>query len=144
MADYRILVTGSRHWTDRCTIHRALLRATVGVDPARIVVVHGAAPGADSLAEQIVRSYGWRIEPHPANWPSHGRSAGFRRNAAMVQLGADVVLAFAQHWDSGTGHCARLARDAGIHTEDWGVDTRAARHKSGLRDGHGGLFGAAS
>jgi hypothetical protein len=46
----------------------------------------------------------------------------------MVRLGADRCAAFALSWDSGTGHCARLARDAGILTADFGVDTtREAR-----------------
>jgi hypothetical protein len=41
----------------------------------------------------------------------------------MVSLGADVCLAFAQAYASGTGHCARAARKAGIPVLDYGVST---------------------
>lgn len=45
------------------------------------------------------------------------------RNQHMVNLGADVCLAFATRWASGTGMCARMARKAGILVVDYGVDT---------------------
>jgi hypothetical protein len=56
--------------------------------------VHGAARGADQLADAVARNWGWTPERHPADWARHGRAAGFRRNAAMVALRADVCLAF--------------------------------------------------
>ncbi|MGW3321100.1 SLOG family protein [Streptomyces virginiae] len=139
---YRILVTGSRDWSDAFLIRGALTDAwrSAGSPPA--VVVHGAcATGADQHAAE----WAWarrtlsdpiHEEPHPAQghpaedfgpWPA----AGPRRNAHMVNLGADRCLAFigrcakpnchqlrphGSHSASGT---ADLVRRAGIPVQLW-------------------------
>jgi YspA, cpYpsA-related SLOG family len=121
MTDYRILVTGSREFSDCATVCTELghvmtmLMAADGPYP-RIVVVHGAAKGADTLAEQAARAFGMDVERHPADWATHGKGAGFIRNAEMVSLGASLCLAFYKQGagNKGTDHCARLAEKAGI------------------------------
>ncbi|MFF7022986.1 SLOG family protein [Streptomyces klenkii] len=116
----RVLVTGSRNWTDKSTVYRALFQAwlSLGND---IVVVHGACPaGADRLASEWIA--GWPVtgfrgvaeEPHPASWATHGRAAGPLRNEHMVGLGANLCLAFIRDSSRGASHCARLAEAAGI------------------------------
>jgi hypothetical protein len=119
----RILTTGSRTWTDRTAIAQAIsgyLRSvgTTSIGGARPfpIVVHGAARGADQLADAVARNWGWIPERHPADWDQHGRAAGFRRNAAMVALGADVCLAFILDGSRGASHTAGLAEAAGIPT----------------------------
>lgn len=131
MSERRILVTGSREWDDRYAIRRALLRAARGATPDQVTVVHGGARGADVLAGEVAGGYGWRVEVHLADWQQYGKSAGRRRNARMVTLGANVCVAFALRWNSGCGHCARLARAAGIPVVDFGVNT-AAPHNPDL------------
>lgn len=113
MAEFRILVTGSRAWDDWRTITGALIEAADG-KPRPVTVVHGCARGADSLAAQAARKLGWEVEGHPADWEFHGKAAGFRRNAEMVALGADVMLAFIRDGSRGATHCAGLAAKAGI------------------------------
>ena len=112
----RVLITGSRTWTDVETIRRALFE--VGREFGRdTVLVSGAcARGADRIAEQVWAGWGGRVERHPAEWDRSGRSAGFRRNAAMVALGADVCLAFILDDSHGASHTAALAEAAGIPT----------------------------
>ncbi len=111
----RVLVTGSRTWTDTTTIRSAL--AQVWGD-GTAVLVSGACPrGADRIAEQLWTRWGGQIERHPADWNRHGRSAGYRRNAAMVELGADVCLAFIRDGSAGASHTAGLAEAAGIRTQ---------------------------
>jgi YspA, cpYpsA-related SLOG family len=115
----RILVTGSRTWTDQSGLRLALFREIIA-DDGRTVVVHGAARGADTMADRYARMTGCQPEPYPAeDFPSPRD-----RNQHMVDLGADVCLAFATSWASGTGMCARMARRAGIPVVDFGVDTR--------------------
>ncbi|MBM4469839.1 DUF2493 domain-containing protein [Rhodococcus hoagii] len=116
----RILVTGSRDWTDRETIGRALLGVWCEWDrPLDTVLVHGDCHlgGADAIAAEIWAKQGFPVEPHPAKRdPVTGRVLGPQRNAKMVALGADICLAFPLPSSRGTRNCIRLAREAGIPT----------------------------
>ncbi|MGC0144305.1 DUF2493 domain-containing protein [Pseudactinotalea sp. Z1732] len=112
----RILVTGSRNWTDTHTLQAALDEAlTQADDLAEVVLVHGDCPtGADRMAARYFDRLGLATEAHPADWGAHGRAAGPIRNAHMVSLGADLVLAFPLGASRGTWNCTRLAQRAGI------------------------------
>ena len=119
--DYRrVLVTGSRDWTDEQAIADALLdtwhdATEDGADG--ILVVHGACPkGADKLAADWAAANGIPQEAHPADWNTNGKAAGFIRNQHMVNLGADICLAFIQDGSRGASHTAQLAEQAGIPT----------------------------
>mgnify|MGYP001605677901 CR=1 FL=1 len=134
---FRCLVTGSRDWLDEGVVYAALdamWTGAIGGDYAGLIVVHGAAKGADRMAYRWYRSrarQGWAVaqEPHAADWAKHGRRAGIVRNQAMVRLGADVTLAFIApcadpkckrakpHGSHRTTHCADLAERSGIHVE---------------------------
>lgn len=132
---YRVIVTGSRTWADYGTVEGALDDLWVDVPEARpFIVIHGACPqGADEMASrwcagQVAQLGSTREERHPARWGEYGKAAGFRRNAEMVALGADVCLAFImecrdpgcrrrpimRHGSHGASHCAELADKAGI------------------------------
>lgn len=117
----RILVTGSRDWDDYQRIQDALSEQYHCWEHEdcgeRYVVVSGACPtGADLLCEQWAGRLGWEIERHPAEWDRYGKGAGFRRNAEMVELGADLCLAFIKNESKGATHTADLAEAAGIKT----------------------------
>ena len=112
----RILITGSRRWTDQAIIEAALRRTTAGLKPRAVTVVHGACPygGADIIAASIADRLGFVVEPHPAPWTVHGKAAGPMRNQEMVDLGADVCLAFPEPDSRGTWDCVARADSAGI------------------------------
>jgi aspartate/tyrosine/aromatic aminotransferase len=118
---YRVLVTGSRNWNDVETIWQAMSEVVREAGQGReIVIVHGACPrGADWHADRWAKLADAQIERHPADWARHGKAAGFRRNAEMVQLGADVVLAFIRDNSRGASHTAALAEAAGIPVRKW-------------------------
>lgn len=116
----RILVTGSRNWTDREAIRFALLETTraFGLD---FVLVHGDCPtGADAIAAEIWQDMGGKCEAHPANWVKYGRAAGPIRNQQMVDLGADACLAFPMGDSRGTRGCMCMAAVAGIPVTNFG------------------------
>jgi hypothetical protein len=91
----------------------------------QIVVVHGACPtGADAHAAQWTKTatqFATNVteEAHPANWQLEGKRAGFIRNACMVNLGADLALAFIRNGSRGASHTAALAEQAGILVRRW-------------------------
>lgn len=114
-ARFRVLITGSRIWTDVIAITKVLdwLHTRHG---AALIVVHGACPrGADAIADAWCRRTTVAVERHPADW-STGRSAGHVRNAVMVNTRPDLCLAFIRHNSPGASGCARLAERAGIPT----------------------------
>lgn len=115
----RILFTGSRTWDNVATIIGAV-QLEVWLAEAKqeeTVFVHGACPrGADKIADDLAKQWGVAVETHPADW-SIGRSAGFVRNKQMVDLGADVCLAFIKDNSRGATHTANLAKAAGIPTK---------------------------
>lgn len=122
----RILVTGSRIWTDYYLLGRALMDELRGHSGS--VVVHGSCPtGADEMASRWVKywiaqvPFGSAIyeERHPADW-SKGRSAGPIRNQKMVSLGADICLGFVLPGSRGTLDCLQRANKAGIPTKVFG------------------------
>lgn len=137
----RILVTGARLWTDRIAVTRALTAALgtyagIGLP----VLIHGGAIGADSIADDVWRSWSGgdelalrrgagRLLAEPEVHPARDHASPRARNQHMVDLGATVCLAFALKWESGTGMCARMARSAGIHTIDLGVSTASRRSR---------------
>jgi SLOG family YspA-like protein len=112
----RILITGSRNWTDREAIRVAIVGVgrESSVLPQDVVVVHGGARGADLLAADVAQALGCQFEVHHADWERYGKRAGIVRNSEMVNLGADVCLAFPLGESRGTRHCMREAEKAGI------------------------------
>ncbi|QMU19314.1 DUF2493 domain-containing protein [Gordonia rubripertincta] len=118
----RVLITGSRDWEDQAAIEKAIFEATRGVPADEITVVHGACPygGADIIAAVVARENGMNVEAHPAEWKTHGKAAGPLRNQKMVDLGADVCLAFPAANSRGTWDCVRRASEAGIQVRVFG------------------------
>ena len=113
----RILVTGSRGWTNEATIQIALAYFAIGPFETLPVLVHGAAEGADTIAAEFWRSLGLPDEPHPPNYERYNKKqAPIIRNAQMVQLGANYCVAFMLNDSRGTTHCVNLAKKAGIPT----------------------------
>ena len=125
MSEYRLLITGSRDWDDERSIRNALLDLRdaldwTGRDGLSVVLVSGACPtGADMLCEKIAAEIGWTIERHPAKWKEYGKSAGPRRNAEMVNLGANLCFAFIKNESRGATHAATIATAAGIPVRKW-------------------------
>ena len=102
--DFRVIIAGGRDFNDY-----ALLKAKCDNILAektathRIVIVSGAARGADSLGERYAREHGYTLDSHPADWNTHGKSAGYVRNAQMANS-AEALIAFWDGHSRGTKH----------------------------------------
>ena len=108
---FRLLVCGGRDYTDEAAAFRALDAA----DARRRIttVIHGAAPGADTLAGRWADLRGRECILFPAAWKTRGRAAGPERNARMLAEGEpDGVLALPG--GHGTADMVRKARAAGL------------------------------
>lgn len=113
----RVLVCGGRDYRDARRIHSELdsIRNTIGL----LVLIHGAAPGADRLAGEWAKKRGIPVEDFPALWYPDGKDggrddkAGPKRNARMLDEGRpDLVVAF-PGW-AGTNDMVERARAAGV------------------------------
>lgn len=63
--------------------------------PGDITIIHGAAKGADRIADEWAVVNWVQIEEYPAQWDMYGKRAGFLRNLQMIVEGKpDVVVAF--------------------------------------------------
>lgn len=102
----KIIVCGSRSWTDHAAIEAAVPWDDV------TEVHHGDANGADHMAGCVARSKGKLVFPHPANWFLFGNAAGMIRNAQMLEREIpDRVYAFWDGESHGTAHMIRIGRE---------------------------------
>jgi hypothetical protein len=132
-----LLVTGSRDFADAALICGVLDRLLA--EHGNLTVVHGAARGADTIADtwarqQISVGRDVRREPHPVtglDWGRYGKAAGHRRNAEMVKAGADLVVGFflAGALNKGTGGCCDLADAAGIEVRPYPAGAWSPKRK---------------
>lgn len=138
MEEYRILVCGGRRYgtkvvdekivADREQVDRfrrtlqQMVRAVRERSESRpIVIIHGKASGADTLAADFVKLYGGSSVPfgniseraYPADWKTHGRSAGPIRNRLMLSDGQPhAIIAFPG--GRGTADMIRQGKKANI------------------------------
>ncbi|MEE9393745.1 MAG: SLOG family protein [Planctomycetota bacterium] len=118
---YRIIVTGSRHYRRGHPIMVAIADA-VTTDEAitrPITIITGGAAGADSIATRFAGAAGYSVQQYTADWATHGRSAGPKRNQLMVDAGADICLAFPIGDSQGTRDCMRRCVAAGIPVKEY-------------------------
>lgn len=114
----RLLITGSRNWTNRRQMEEILADAWRNefIRNSKAILVHGAARGADRLAADLWEAHGLPTEAHKAEWDLYGKRAGILRNKLMVELGANLCIAFLRPESIGAVHCAQIAEEAGIQT----------------------------
>lgn len=107
----RLLVCGGRDYRNRVELYDTLDRYHA-VKPIALVI-HGAARGADTLAQQWADDRGVCCLQFPANWDRDGKAAGHIRNRLMLTEGKpDFVIAFPGK--RGTADMVRQAKAAGV------------------------------
>lgn len=121
-----ILVTGARSWVDEKRIQDAVRRLCAADDWEQVVLIHGDAKGADTIAAKEARLQMCDVIAMPANWNAHGNGAGPRRNTEMVRVLQCLracgyvcrVLACPMPDSKGTLDCMRTAQMAGFKVEE--------------------------
>lgn len=110
-APKRVLVCGGRDYSDWAKVQEVLgdLHAAYRIG----MVLHGAATGADSLADRWARQQLIAQTRFAADWDAHGKAAGPIRNQQMLDEGRpDLVIAFPG--GRGTADMMRRAKDKGV------------------------------
>lgn len=115
MIPHRLIVAGGRDFACYASLSLVLntFYATLLADGKQLEVVCGGARGADSLGERWAMQFGVPIVRMPADWNAHGKSAGYKRNAQMAEVGHELV-AFWDGKSKGTGHMIDIARAKGL------------------------------
>lgn len=129
----RVIVTGGRDYEDKDKVY-AVLTALYD-EIGEFILIQGGASGADRLADRWARDTltldPFHQEMYPADWEgpcdpflcrmNHRRkrgtgtycpAAGPRRNQKMLDLGADLVVAFPG--GTGTADMVHRAQKAGV------------------------------
>lgn len=114
----RVLICGSRGWHDPAPINAILAGLDVLAEGKneKLTVIHGAAPGADTLASRIAHRWGLEVIGEPADWDQYGKAAGPIRNQKMLDdHKPDVVYAFRSVGKSnGTDDMVRRSKESGL------------------------------
>lgn len=112
---FRIGIVGSRN-----CYHEALIKKDLfltmrkeRLTPGTVKIISGGAKGADSIGEGIADAFGFMKEIFHADWDTHGKSAGYKRNIEIVE-NSDLILAYPCEDSKGTYHTIKLAQDKGI------------------------------
>jgi hypothetical protein len=111
----RVLICGGRDYTNVKRFWYEIDKISQNLDfdnNQPITIIHGAAKGADSLANDYAEECGWDVEVYPADWGKYGNSAGPIRNQQMLDSKPDLVIAFPGR--SGTAHMVSIAKKAKI------------------------------
>lgn len=123
---FRILVCGGRHYGTRTTEDgytapniqeieslNSVLDSLLSIYEGNILIIHGVAKGADSLAGAWATKNSVEQLKYPAQWSKYGKAAGFLRNTEMLELGKpDLVVAFPG--GTGTDMMCKIASAAGV------------------------------
>lgn len=103
----KLIVAGGRDFNDYERLSAAIISVAdmmVGHSPGKqVAIVSGMARGADDLAVRFARNNTVKLYEMPADWDTYGKSAGYRRNINMSDVG-DAALVFWDGKSRGTRH----------------------------------------
>lgn len=106
----KAIVCGGRDYDDANALYAKMdaLHAIHGFT----LIIHGAAPGADSLGASWAHESGIPAKAYPAQWAEFGKAAGPMRNQQMLSENPGLVIAF--QGGRGTADMVRRSQAAGI------------------------------
>ena len=110
---FKVIIAGGRDFNDYELLKNKCDYYLSNLDNPEIVIISGAARGADSLGEKYAKERGYEIDSHPADWDKYGKSAGYRRNKEMVDI-ASAAICFWDGKSKGTKHMIESAKDKGL------------------------------
>lgn len=137
MDKFVLIVAGSRDFKDYSMLEDKLdILLSKKVKTHKIVIRHGDAKGADSLADKYARIRGYEVQKYPAKWKDlkaspcvikqrpngekYNSKAGTNRNIEMASNGADgLVVFFEKTRTNGTAHMVKTATQYNIPVREY-------------------------
>ena len=106
----KVLITGSRNWSDKEAVEIAIARAKPDI------IIEGGARGADAIAKEYAHKTFRKVIEVKSEWDKYGKKAGGIRNSTMIAMKPDLVLAFSMNLskDKGTRDTVNKAIKKGI------------------------------
>lgn len=115
----RVIIAGSRGIGARVHVDDAMRHAALAGIHAS-AVVSGGARGVDTLGEYWAKERLLPVLRYPADWRTHGRSAGHIRNQEMAR-NADALVAIWDGHSRGTADMIDTAEYHGLRVFVWRV-----------------------
>ena len=109
----RIIICGTRTFDNYQLLCQTLDK--IITNPAKAEIVSGRAKGADILGERYAKEHNIPLVMFPAQWDLYGKSAGFKRNADMLNYAKQknpVIIAFWDGISHGTKNMIDISRKA--------------------------------
>jgi len=105
----KVIVAGSRSITDYYVVKDAIEDSGFNITE----VVCGGAKGVDRLGRDWAFFNVIPVKEFPAKWKEYGKSAGYIRNAEIIEY-ADAIVAIWDGKSKGTKHSIDLAIKNGL------------------------------
>lgn len=90
---FRCIIFGGREFEDYEYLKNTMDKVLADTPNGELIIISGAARGADYLGEEWARERGIPYERYPADWKRYGKSAGYKRNLQMAEV-ADMAVGF--------------------------------------------------
>lgn len=107
----KLIIAGTRTFTDY-QMFKTLLHYFINVLDIT-EVVSGAAKGVDELGELFAQNQKLPVKIFKADWTTHGKSAGPKRNKQMAEY-ADALFAICINGSRGTLNMIQQAKEKGL------------------------------
>jgi hypothetical protein len=121
-----VVVTGGRDFEDQ----RLVATAIEALAPS--ILIHGNAPGADTLCGFYAASKGIPVLAVPALWDVYGKPAGVLRNGWMREIAEDMARPHVPtllHFPGGAG-TANMVTQVSRSTLEWNTVDATTLRKS--------------
>lgn len=110
----KLIIAGGRDFNDYNKLEEVCDHMLEKVSQTHhISIISGGVRGADALAMRYAEHRGYDLIVMNADWDTHGKSAGYKRNAAMAEV-ATHLIAFHDGESRGTKHMIDIAHSMKI------------------------------
>lgn len=109
----RVIVAGTREWGDKKLFHDTLLEYMDRFNEPILFISGAAKTGADRFIIDWCKKYKYPCLEVPADWDTYGKSAGYLRNAQMLDIATHLLC----YWNTksrGTAHMRQIASEKHI------------------------------